>query len=67
MNPFISIALIIIGVILLSYGLIASDSLPSRFSNFFSGHPTDKSVWLCLCGGIALLIGVGSVIRASRA
>jgi hypothetical protein len=67
MNPIISIALIIVGVILLSYGLISADSLASRFSNFFSGHPTDKTVWLCLSGGIALLIGVTSVIRASRA
>lgn len=67
MNPFISIALIIVGVVLLSYGLISADSLASRFSNFFSGHPTDKTVWLCLGGGIALLIGVTSVIRSSRA
>jgi hypothetical protein len=66
MNTFVSIALIIIGIILLSYGLISSDSLASRFSNFFAGHPTDKTVWLCLSGGIALLIGITAMFRASR-
>jgi hypothetical protein len=67
MNPIISIALIIIGVVLLSYGLISADSLASRFSNFFAGHPTDKTVWLCLGGVAALLIGISSVVRRSRA
>jgi len=66
MNPLLSIALIVIGIILLSYGLISSDSLASRFSNFFAGHPTDKTVWLCLSGGIILLLGIGTMIRASR-
>lgn len=66
MNPFISIALIVLGVILLSYGLISADSLASRFSNFFAGHPTDRTVWLCLGGAAALLIGISSVVRGSR-
>ena len=45
-------ALIIIGVILIIYGVNASNSFDSGLSRFFTGSPTDRAVWL-LVGGVA--------------
>lgn len=60
MNKPVSLALVVIGIVLLVMGLSASDSLSSELSELFSGAPSDKAVWL-LIGGIAALIvgGVG--------
>jgi drug/metabolite transporter (DMT)-like permease len=52
------IVLLLIGVILLIVGINASDSVADKFSNFFSGHFTDSTMWYII-GGIALaLVGL---------
>ena len=63
MNRAISIALLIGGVILVIYGINASQSLSSDFSRFFTDSPTSKSIWM-LVGGVVLVI-VG-LLRGSR-
>ena len=64
-NP-LGLIVIAIGIALLVFGFIASDSLSSSFSRFFNGTPSDKAIWLII-GGI-LTIGVGSLLawRSSR-
>ena len=64
-NP-LGLMVIAVGVVLLIFGFIASDSLSSSFSKFFNGTPSDKAIWLII-GGI-LTIGVGSLLawRSSR-
>lgn len=49
------VALLVVGVILFIVGLNASDSIADRFSNFFTGHFTDATVWY-IVGGIALAV-----------
>ena len=58
MNPqrIGGIVLLVVGVILFIIGMNASDSLADRFSNFFTGHFTDATVWL-LIGGVVSAIG----------
>jgi len=51
MNKALGIALLAVGVALVIFGINASDSFSSDVSRFFTGHPTDKSMWL-LAGGI---------------
>ncbi len=58
MNKFISLALIAGGVILIVFGVIAMDSFSSDVSRFFTGTPTDKSIWLLIGGGVAVLAGL---------
>ena len=66
MNKILSLVLLAIGVVLIVYGVNASNSVGSDFSRMFTGSPTDKSMWL-LIGGIALaVIGAGGLIRGSR-
>ncbi|MDR2981266.1 MAG: DUF3185 family protein, partial [Puniceicoccales bacterium] len=43
MNKPLSIALLIVGVILLVYGFSASDSLSSNVSEAVHGAPSDKT------------------------
>jgi hypothetical protein len=44
--------LLIIGVILIIYGVNASNSFDSDLARFFTGSPTNKTIWF-LIGGVA--------------
>jgi hypothetical protein len=57
MNKAIGIALLAVGIALIVFGINASDSVSSDVSRFFTGHPTDKSMWLLLGGIAATIIG----------
>jgi len=50
--------IVLLGVLLLVYGLDASDSLYSKISRLFTGSPTDKSLWLLIGGVLALVVGL---------
>jgi hypothetical protein len=53
------LALMGVGVVLLVFGISAADSFGSDVSRFFSGKPTDKSMWLIVGGVAAILVGAG--------
>ena len=56
MNKALGIALLGVGVALVIFGINASDSFSSDVSRFFTGNPTDKSMWLLIAGiGTAVL------------
>jgi hypothetical protein len=59
MNYTLSVIFIVAGIIMLVMGLMSADSLASQFTRFFSGHPTDKAMWLLIGGVTSLLIGTG--------
>ena len=67
MNKLTSLALLIIGVVLIIYGLSASDSVGSSFSRLFTGSPTDKTIWLLIGGIVAAALGAGGLVRGSNA
>ena len=50
--------LIVIGVALLIIGLNASNSVADRWSNFFTGHFTDATVWYIVVGVASTLGGL---------
>lgn len=50
MNKMSSLVLLVIGVMLIVWGVTAMDSFGSDVSRFFSGAPTDKSVWMLIAG-----------------
>ncbi|MBK9990725.1 MAG: DUF3185 family protein [Verrucomicrobia bacterium] len=67
MNKIISLALLVGGIVLIVYGINASDSLGSDFSRFFTGSPTDKTMWLIIGGVVATAVGAsGLVIGRSK-
>jgi LPXTG-motif cell wall-anchored protein len=57
MTKIPSIAFLTAGIILLVYGLNASNSLSSSVTQAVSGAPTDKSIWLIVLGLIGILSG----------
>jgi len=56
----IGLALLAVGIMLIIYGINSSNSVGSGFSRFFTGSPTDKTMWL-LIGGVASTV-VGGVL-----
>ena len=67
MNKPISLALLVGGIILIVYGISASNSTASGFSRFFSGNPTDRTMWLLIGFAIAAVIGTVGLVRGSKA
>ncbi len=55
-----------LGVVLLFVGFSEAHSLSSDISRFFTGHPTERSVWLILGGALALTCGFVLSIRGSH-
>jgi uncharacterized membrane protein YidH (DUF202 family) len=58
MNKNISVALLVVGIILLVFGFNAYHSASSNVSRFFTGAPTDKSLWLLVIGSVAGIVGI---------
>jgi hypothetical protein len=67
MNKIISLALLIGGVALIIYGVSANDSVAGRFTRFFTGSPTDETIWMLLGGVVATIVGAGGLLRGSKA
>jgi hypothetical protein len=57
MSKIPSIAFLIIGIVLLVYGLDASNSVSSTVSNAVTGSPTNKSIWLIVLGVLGIISG----------
>jgi len=66
MSKTISLAFLVVGVILLVYGFIASNSVRSDFSRLFTGEPTDRTIWLLIGGGVLAVIGLGGVATGAK-
>jgi hypothetical protein len=57
MTKIPSIAFLVIGIILLVYGIDASNSFSSSVTQAVSGTPSDKSMWLIVLGILGILSG----------
>lgn len=66
MNRILYLVLLAGGIVLIIYGLNASDSISSRFSHFFTGSPTDRTIWLLIGGVAAAGVGLVGLLRRSR-
>ncbi len=66
MPKLLSLALLVGGIILLICGANASDSAASGFSRFFTGNPTDKTMWLLIGGAAAAVVGVVGLLRGAK-
>jgi len=66
MNRLVWLAFLAAGVILVIYGVSASKSLGSDVSRFFTGSPTDKTIWMLIGGVLLSIIGLAGLLRGSR-
>jgi hypothetical protein len=60
-NRLISLAILVGGIILVIYGVSATNSFSSDVSRFFTGSPTDKAIWMMIGGIVAMIIGLGGL------
>ena len=63
MKNGVSVVFLVAGIVLLVIGLNAYHSASSDVSRFFTGAPTDKSLWLLLGGFAAGIVGFLGLIR----
>ncbi len=66
MNKILSLTLLVTGIVLLVFCLNASESIGSDISRFFTGSPTDKTIWLLIIGAVATAIGAGGLLRGAK-
>ena len=66
MNKLISLALLVGGIVLIIYGVNATNSFSSDVSRFFTGSPTDKAIWMLLGGVVAAVVGLLGVTLTGR-
>jgi hypothetical protein len=62
----VGMALLVVGVVLIIFGMQASASVGSRLSELFSGTPSDRTIWLLLVGVAAAIIGLGLLLAGRR-
>ena len=64
MNKVVSIALLVGGIVLMIWGINATNSFGSDVSRFFTGSPTDKAIWMLIGGIMATVVGLGLTWRS---
>jgi hypothetical protein len=63
MDKTTSVVLLALGIVLLVFGFNAYHSANSDVSRFFTGAPTDKSLWLLIGGFVASIVGFLGLAR----
>jgi hypothetical protein len=63
MTKAVSLALLAGGILLLVFGVMASTSLSSDISRFFTGSLTDKAIWMLIGGVVASVLGAVGLLR----
>ena len=58
----LSLALLAGGVVLIIFGISAADSFNSQVSEFFTGSPTDKAIWMLVIGIVLAIAGLGGTV-----
>jgi hypothetical protein len=66
MNKPLSLALLAGGILLIIFGVNASNSFGSDISRFFTGSPTDKAIWMMVGGVVAAVVGLLGLARGSK-
>jgi hypothetical protein len=63
MNKAVSLAIFAAGIVLVVFGVAATESFSSDISRFFTGSPTDKAIWMLIGGIVVIIIGLAGLLR----
>ena len=66
MSRIVGLGFLVLGIILIGWGVSASESVSSSFSKLFTGSPTNKAVYLMIGGAILAMVGIGALIQSPR-
>jgi len=62
-KKLIGIVLLVIGVILIGWGLNEAGSLGGKLSSAVSGSPGDRVLWFYISGAVCVLIGLFNLLK----
>ena len=57
MNRTAGIAVLIVGIFLVGWGINASNALSSGITRIFTGSPTNRAIYLMVGGAIMTIVG----------
>lgn len=63
MNKSIGVTLLAVGIVMIVFGISSAESFGSEAKKFFTGTPTDKSMWLLIGGIAATTVGAVTTLR----
>ena len=63
MNRAIGLALLVAGIVVLIFGIQASQSFTSNVTQTFTGAPTNRSIWMIVSGLAAAIVGIVLTFR----
>jgi hypothetical protein len=66
MDKAISLAILAGGILLLIFGVSASNSVSSDISRVFTDAPTDKAIWMLVGGAVVTIVGLVGLLRGSK-
>ena len=66
MDKAVSLAILAGGILLLIFGVSASNSVSSDISRVFTDAPTDKAIWMLVGGVVVTAIGLVGLLRGLK-
>jgi multisubunit Na+/H+ antiporter MnhB subunit len=66
MNNIVGLAVFALGIVLLIFGFNESRSFSSDVSRFFTGNPTDRSMWMIVGGIVTAVAGLFLAVTGAR-
>lgn len=63
MNKVIGAAILVAGLFLLYFGWAEYNSTASELKEAVTGSPTDNAMWYLIGGAIAVVIGIGAMLK----
>ncbi len=63
MNKILGLAALVAGAILLYFGYTEYNSHASKITELVTGNPTDNAIWFLVGGAIAVIVGLGLVLK----
>jgi len=65
-NNIVGLGIFAVGIVLLISGFNESRSFASDVSRFFTGNPTNHSIWLIIGGAVAVIVGLFLALTSRR-
>jgi hypothetical protein len=60
------LTLLVIGIVVLGFGLNATHGFADSVNESFTGRYTDKTMWYIIGGAALVLVGAGAAIRGGK-
>ena len=67
MNRTAGIAVLVVGIFLVGWGINASNALSSGITRIFTGSPTNRAIYLMVGGALLAIMGASMAFKSRRA